>query len=290
MMRQLYTRRAAARIRSDETQKGFGVTTRTAPISREALRLAREQRRLSQRELGRRIAARLGRAGATRAYQVRLSRIEKGDEITEEDRELVDALAAEFALGADDLGRPPRHVWVATSSGEFTFPGLGLRILAFSSPERAFAIKEALALATEGQAQPFREAQLVPISGEALLRKVLDLNYGVGLNDEQRAFLVPVDPDLDQLRFLWTLQRVLNDDGNDVDDLVGQSAEFALGNRGFEAELVELHTLALRRLENATGEAAHLLEGWKREEHAIFAILERIHELRRERRAEVLER
>jgi hypothetical protein len=74
-----------------------------------------------------------------------------------------------------------------------------------------------------------------------------------------------------------------------TDDLVDHAARFALKYRGFELELARLHDLALRRLQHAPPEGAHLLEAWKREEHALFAILERIHQLRREQRMAVLE-
>ena len=277
------------------------MTTETAPISREALRLAREQKRLSQRELGRRVAKRLGRAGATRAFQVRLSRIEKGDAITEEDRKLVDALAAELALGEGDLATAPRYIWFkTTASGGLSFVALGLRQIAFTTPEKAYDARDALALEEEW-AQPFRDAQLFPIHGTALTNVVMDTNFGPDLTDEDRAFLVQVDPDPETLRFLWTLQVVLG--GGDLSaayerslakvydtgDLVTHTARFALDYPQFEGELVTLHRLALRRLEHAPPEGAHLLEAWKHEEEALFEILERVHELRREHRAGVLE-
>ena len=277
------------------------MTTETAQISREALRLAREQKRLSQRELGRRVAARLGRAEATRAFQVRLSRIEKGDEITEEDRKLVDALAAELALGEGDLATPPKWVWIRPEGARFTFLAFGLRMPAFSSPEKAYAARDALALDTGGASTgAFQDAQLFPIHGGPLTKSVLDVNFGRELTDEERDFLLPLDPDLDTLRFLWVLQLTLRGERvvfegeaaqvyGDRVDLLEDAARFALDYPGFEAELIEVHTLALRRLRNAPPEGAYLLESWRREEQGLFEILERVHELRRARRAEMLE-
>lgn len=276
------------------------MTAETAPISREALRLAREQRRLSQRELGKRVAERLGRAEATRAFQVRLSRIETGDEITEEDRELVDALAAELALGEDDLATPPRWIWFKTTNGRLSFVALGLRQIAFSSPEKAYDARDALALEHE-YAQPFRDAQLFPIHGTALTNAVMDVNFGPGLSDDERQFLVALDPDQSDLLFLWTLQIAIGGDPDlravfeaalartyGTGDLITHAARFARDYPGFEVELNTLHQLALRRLKHAPPEGAHLLESWRREEEALFGILDRIHELRHEDRAAVL--
>jgi transcriptional regulator with XRE-family HTH domain len=285
-------------IRDEE--RSVSVTTETAPVSREALRLAREQRRLSQRELGRRVARRLGRAEATRAFQVRLSRIETGDEITEEDRALVDALAAELALGEGDLATPPRYIWFKTTpEGRLSFVALGLRQIAFTSPENAYDARDALALENE-LAQPFRDAQLFPIHGSSLTDAVLDANFGPDLSDEEREFLIAVDPNPEELQFLWTLQVVLGGGElrdaferglskvYDTGDVVTHSARLALDFPGFEAELVKLHKLALQRLKHPPAEGEHLLEAWRREEQTLFAILDRIHELRRERREESL--
>lgn len=277
------------------------MTAETAPISREALRLAREQKRLSQRELGRRVATRLGRAEATRAFQVRLSRIEKGDPMTEEDRELVDALAEELALGKGDLAIPPHYIWFRTEGAGLALVGLGLRIIAFSSADAAYAVRDQLAMETGGAALPFKDAQLFPIQGSALTKDVLDTNFGP-LEDHERELLIALDPDLDHLLFLWTLQTVAHGGilrfegksayGGTREQLIEQTAAFALqpAYHEFEVELIELHKLALRRLHNAPPEGEHLIDSWKREEEALFLILDRIHELRREQRDAVLER
>jgi hypothetical protein len=263
--------------------------TETAPISPGALRYAREQNRLSQRELGRRVARRLGRAEAARAIQVRLSRIEKGDEISEEDRELVDALAAELALGEEDLAIPPRWTWFKTQEGGLAFVALGMRQLAFSSPEKAYQARDALAIETEGSAQPFRGALLYPIHGQAITNTTLDANFGPSLSDHEREFLVALDPNLDDMNFLWTLQVVFEAKVSDAfENLADRAARFALEHAEFEGELALLHSLALRRLQHAPPEGAHLLDSWRREEQALFAILDRIHKARRERRAVVL--
>jgi hypothetical protein len=250
--------------------------TETAPISPGALRYAREQNRLSQRELGRRVARRLGRAEAARAIQVRLSRIEKGDEISEEDRELVDALAAELALGEEDLAIPPRWTWFKTQEGGLAFVALGMRQLAFSSPEKAYQARDALAIETEGSAQPFRGALLYPIHGQAITNTTLDANFGPSLSDHEREFLVALDPNLEA--------KV----SDAFENLADRAARFALEHAEFEGELALLHSLALRRLQHAPPEGAHLLDSWRREEQALFAILDRIHKARRERRAVVL--
>ncbi len=271
--------------------------TETALINPEALRYAREQRRLSQRELGRRVAWRLGRAEAARAFQVRLSRIEKGDEVSEEDRALVDALAEELALGEGDLATPPRWIWVRPVGDRFTFLAFGLRMPVFSSHEEAFRARDALAHATEGgSAAAFEAAQLFPIHGGSLTKTVLDANFGPDLTDEERNFLLPLDPGLEDLRFLWSLQLALGlEEGETLPggpygdrlDLIDDAARFALDYAGFEAEILQLHNLALRRLRNAPPQGAHLLESWKREEQRLFAILDRAHELRREHREAV---
>jgi hypothetical protein len=270
--------------------------TETAPIAPGALRYAREQQRLSQRELGRRVARRLGRAEAARAFQVRLSRIEQRDEITEEDRVLVDALAEELALGEGDLATPPRWIWVRPNGGRLTFLAFGLRMPVFSSPEKARDSRDALALETNGQsAAAFEDGQLWPIHRGPLARSVLDTNFGPDLTDSEREFLLPLDPDLNEMRFLWALQQAISGatlvaEGEAAEaygervDLAEDSARFALKQPGFQAELIELHRLALRRLEHAPPEGAHLVESWKREEEALYTILDRIHELRREER------
>jgi hypothetical protein len=270
--------------------------TETAAISPGALKYAREQKQLSQRELGRRVARRLGRAEAARAFQVRLSRIEKGDAITEEDRALVDALAEELALGEGDLATPPKWIWIRPEGARFTFLAFGLRMPAFSSPEKAYEARDALALRTSGSSTPaFQDAQLFPIHGGPLTTTVLDVNFGSDLSDTERQFLLPLNPDLDELLFLWTLQQTLNGavlvaEGEGAKiygeriDLAEEAARFARDYQGFEAELIDLHGFALRRLQNAPPEGAHLLEAWKREEQTLYAILDRIHELRREHR------
>lgn len=199
-------------------------------------------------------------------------------------------MAAELALGEGDLATAPRYIWFRTASGGLSFVALGLRQIAFTTPEKAY-----------GLAQPFRDAQLFPIHGTALTNAVMEANFGPDLTDEDRAFLVEVDPDPPTLRFLWMLQVVLGGGDfsaayerslakvYDTGDLVSHTAHFALDYPQFEGELVTVHRLALRRLEHAPPEGARLLEGWKHEEQAVFSILERVHELRRARRAEVLE-
>ncbi len=125
---------------------------------------------------------------------------------------------------------------------------------------------------------------------------MLDLNFGEGLTDDERTFLLPLDPSFDDLKFLWALQLLLNSatvaanggDGDIHGELVEHSAQFAVQQEGFQIELLGLHRLALRRLADPPPEAAHLLESWRHEEEALFAVLERIQELRREQRAAVL--
>ncbi len=42
----------------------------------------------------------------------------------------------------------------------------------------------------------FENADLFPIHTEAFKRTVLDVNFGADLSDEEREFLLPLDPDL----------------------------------------------------------------------------------------------
>lgn len=268
-------------------------------ISGESLRLYRTQRNLSQRALARRVAQRLGRAEASRALAVRLHRIETGDKIAEEDRELFDALAAELALGEEELSLPPKWTWFKVTEGRPSFVALGLRQIVFTSAEKAYDARDALALAEEF-AQPFRDAQLVPIHGEALTNAVLDTNFGAGLTDVDRDFLLVVDPDPETLRFLWTLQVVLGGGEfraaferglakvYDTGDLITHTARFALDFPQFQSELFKIHHFALRRLHHAPPEAAQLLDQWKQEEQALFEVLTRLHEVWFEHRGTVV--
>jgi hypothetical protein len=254
------------------------------------VRLGREQARLSQRELGRRIAARLGRQDAGRALQVRLSRIESRDEIAEADRDLVDALAAELALGTDDLGEAPYYVWLRQTGGVPTFVALGLRQLLYTSPEKAFDSRDALALRSEGAAKPTQDADPVPLRRGAL-SDILEANFGPELSEHERDTLVAIDPDVGTMLDLYVLQRALGDDLRARDAV----AQGAIDEPAHLFELVVLHELATRRLQRAQeGEleqvAAASEETYRQfaaEEEALMDILDRAHQLRHERRASV---
>jgi hypothetical protein len=267
------------------------VTSTTAPISREALRLAREQNQLSQRELGRRVATRLGRKDATRALQMRLHRIETGDPISEEDRDLVDALAEELALGSGDLGVAPIYVWISTATGDVSFVTLAMRMLLFSSPEKAYDARDRLAILGM---QGMQNDTLYPMH-QAAINDVLEHNFGGSLSDQDRELTVAVDPDEHEL--LWLLVNqvaftggLLTPGGDDyaaVEDPREEAAQLALEHPPFESDLAGLHSLALRRLQHAPP-APHLRDLWKQEEEILISILDRIHDLRHEEREKAL--
>ena len=229
---------------------------------------------------------------------MRLSRIEKGDKVSEQDRALVDALAEELALGEEDLAIPPRWVWIKPQGDRFTFVALGMRQVAFSSPEKAFAGRDILA---HRGATPFADAQAYPDPRQGAHEQRPGRELRPGSTDEQRDFLLPLDPGLDDLGFLWALQLVPAQRRDAAWRAVRRPPRpdrrrcalraQARVSRVFEAQAPSsLHALALRRLQNPPPEGAHLLEGWKREERVLFVVLERIQELRREHRAAVLER
>lgn len=251
------------------------------------MRLGREQARLSQRELGRRVAARLGRRDASRALQVRLSRIENRDEITEADRDLVDALAAELALGTDDLREPPYYVWIRPAPA---FVALGLRQLLYTSPEKAFDSRDALALQSEGRAKPMQDAVPFPLHRWAL-SGILEANFGSELSEHERDALVAIDPDAETMEKLYTLQLALEGDLSARDAV----ARVAIDEPAQLFELVVLHSLAMRRLQRAReGALEHvavaseeIYRGFAAEEAALMDILDRAHRLRHERRASV---
>jgi hypothetical protein len=261
--------------------------TETAPISRESLRLARKNQNLSQRELGRRVAARLGREEATRALQMRLHRIETGDPISEEDRELVDALAEELALGEGEIGIAPLYVWITTMGGGPVFATLAMRMLLFSSPEKAYDARDQLGvLGLKGM----QNATLYPLH-QAAINEVLEHNFGP-LEPGDRELAVTIDPDENELYWRLVNQVVL--DGGPLigydgpEDPREEAARLALEHPPFEGELVGLHSLALRRLQHAPP-APHLYDKWKQEEEILMGILDRVHELRHEQRNALLQ-
>ncbi len=275
------------------------MTTAMAPIHPQALREFREQEGLSQRELGKRVAKRLGAPKAIRALQVRLARIEKGDAVSEQDRRLVDALAAELALGeAAGLAVPPKWVWVRMAGGALSFVVLAKSMLAFSSPEKAYDARDALAHLTHGRVKPMQGANLFAIHDQGL-QHTLEVNFGGELDEGERAVAVALDPDERQLWWLHMLQELAHRpiyvfEGEAAEaygervDALEDLARAALEDRRLEYELLTRHSLALRQVKDPSPQAGPLLEQWQREEQAYFDVLTRVHELRRERRNEAL--
>jgi transcriptional regulator with XRE-family HTH domain len=249
----------------------------TTLIDPNALRFARERAGLSQRKLGRRVAERLGRDDDAIALHSQLRRIEQGNSVSDADREFLDALAAELGIGRADLGTPPTWVFVRVVGGVPEFVALGVKLVAFSTPERAFDARDALALVSGGVAQPFADATPISLHAGALT-ELLVTNFRAAGPD---ALLLDAEPEA--LNRAWLLQLALNGDtaelsgGVEVDprDVI---AQVALETPAFEAELPELHWLARRRLEaSPVGENPALYARWAREETALLEILDRVH-------------
>lgn len=258
--------------------------TETAPISPQALRYAREQLRISQRELGRRVARHIDRSPA--AIRMQLSKIERGDEVSEEDRELLDALAAELAVGVGDLAEPPLWVWIMLAGGRPGVVELAMRLPVYSTPELAYQARDWLAHASDGDFTPFQGGQLVPMRRGTVVEDVLDANYP-DLTEEERRMLIVVDPDNDSvLPNLAGLNRYMNTKnprGLKLDMIVAAVDEF-----GLLAEVIHLHDLALRRLTKAPAGDAELLESWRLREQRLYELLERHRQLWLERRGKAL--
>jgi hypothetical protein len=277
----------------------IAMTTETAPVHPTTLRTFREQRGLSQRELGRRVAKRLGTPHAIRALQVRLARIEQGDDITAQDRELVDALAAELALGEGDaLGAAPKWIWIAMNGGRPTFVVLAKSMLVFSSPEAAYRARDALAYLTHGRVKPMQGATLFAIHDQGI-QHTLEVNFRGDLDEDQLAVAVEVDPDEWRMWWLYALEElrdrpvyVFTGEGagpyGERFEALEELAKVAVEDRRLEAELVVRHSLALRHLKDPPPEASHLLGQWQAEEQAFFDLLTRVQELRREERERTL--
>ena len=269
----------------DEWRKAV-VTKETAPVDPNALRHAREQKRISQRELGRRLAARLGTPKAARALQVRLGRIERGDRVSEEDHEMIDALAAELAVGTDDLVQTPVWVWIKLHNGRPRIVELALRMPSYSTPELAYQARDVLAHVSNGHFKPFADAQLVPMRVKTLREEVLDVNYP-DLDEDERKLLIAVDPDEDVLPSLAALDEVVAAD-EPVEWMVDGILN-ALDRFNLVGEIVQLHDLALRRLTTKPpAEDADVVAAWRRREERLYDLLERYHQRRRDRRAEAL--
>jgi transcriptional regulator with XRE-family HTH domain len=261
--------------------------TKTASVSPEALRQARKQRHISQRELGRRVAKRLGQDNAAaRALQVRLSRLERGDEISETNRELVEALAEELAVGVGDLAEPPVWIWIKLIGARPGIVELAMRFPVYTSPELAYEARDWLAHASEGRFTPFQDAQLVPMRFHALAQDTLDANYP-DLSEPERRLLIAVDPSPEgDLSYLAGLNAVL-DDGFRDDEAVDVVVE-DLNKFGLSGEVIQLHQLALRRLALAPPEYPELVETWRRREERLFELVERDLEIRRAEREKTL--
>ena len=269
------------------------VTTQTASVDPKALRYAREEKRLSQRELGRRVATRLGRAEATRALQVRLGRLEKGDAISEEDRDLVDAVAAELAIGADDLAEPPVWGWIRLAGDRPGIVELAMRMPYWTSPEAAYEARDWLAHTSGGHLTPFKDAQLLPFRVPTI-DDILDENYP-DLTGSERQALIAVDLNSDdRLGYLAALNLYMNH----PDDMPFGIALSALGENGEKGldvhmsralgELEQIHELAMRRLVQAPREYPELVASWRLREQRLYDLLEETFEMRRKWRAEMI--
>lgn len=261
------------------------MTTATLPLSGSALRYAREQKRISQRELGRRVAARIGHPDQARALQVRLGRLEKDEKLSQEDRELMDALAAELAIGLDDLAEAPVWIFAGVATGRLAVVAMAMRVVAFTSPEAAYGARDALALASDGRIQPFADALLMPVGASHVYSALLDENFK-DIGEDERQRLVEVDPDLQQLMYLAGLHVILNED-YDVDSTIEELTTNMIDNQpGFAADILGLHEIALRRIVTASPDTPeHVFEQWRREEERIFVML-RYEHIERERRRE----
>jgi transcriptional regulator with XRE-family HTH domain len=272
------------------TPKGIRVTkTETAQLHPQALRHAREEQRLSMRELCRRVTARMSQPEQQQALQMRLGRLEKGDQVTEMDRELLEALAVELAVGVGDLAEAPVWVWIRLAGGRPGIVELAMRFPCWTTPERAYAARDWLAHASEGRFTPFADAQLVPMRFHALAQDVLDANYP-DLSELERHVLTAVDPGSDgsavYLAGLAGLNAVLNDgfrDQSSVDEIVED-----IDRHGQFGEISQLHTLALRRIRLAPPEYPEVADSWRAREERLNTILERKSELRRQERERVL--
>ena len=252
-------------------------------INGEALKLARERKGLSVRRTAEETASRMATGGAE-ALRVRLSKIERG-EITAADRELLEELARTLGLGsADDLSEPPLWTWVRDGDHP-SFLALGMRQLAFTTPEKAYDARDALALASGGAATPMRETALVPIFRGGL-EKTVEFNFGEDLTSHQYDAAIAVDPSAEQMRALWGLQVLFDAQDPQLREAALDVLATLLGAGVLDGivEVAELHSLALRRLKRSSDERPSLYASWLAEEDALFDLLMRDLELRRKRR------
>jgi transcriptional regulator with XRE-family HTH domain len=258
------------------------VVTEKAPIDPVALRAAREQARLSKRELGRRVAEHLGDHKAARAIQMRLSRLERGDEVTKADRKLIEALAAELAVGTDDLGERHLWIWVRLHNGRPGIVELGMRFPCYSTAEDAYRQRDLLAHSSGGIFTPFKDAQLVPMRVTTIRQDVLDENYPE-LSDAERELLIVENPGKDVLPYLAALNDIMNSD--ELEDWKLEGVVNAIEMFNLLDETARLHTLATRRLVIPT-DNAELLASWRLREQRLYDVLDLHHQrtmLRHER-------
>jgi hypothetical protein len=258
------------------------------PLSGSALRYAREQKRISQRELGRRLAARIGHPEQARALQVRLGRLEKDEKMSHEDRELMDALAAELAVGLDDLAEAPVWIYAGVATGRLAVVAMAMRVVAFTSPEAAYGARDALALASDGRIQPFADALLMPVGAGHVYGALLDENFKA-IGEEDRQHLVEVDPDLERLSYLASLHVILTQDYPVNDAIEELTLKMIESNPRLAADLLGMHEIALRRVVTAPPDTdERVLEQWRREEERIFVMLAYEHQHRARWREEQL--
>lgn len=224
-------------------------------IDPRTLRSARELRGLSGRRLGGNLAQRLQAPDRERALTVALARMENGESaaLGADDRA---ALAAELGRSEADLYASPHF--------SFDFGGLvtvGLSLATFSAVEAAQHARGVL----HGFAhRPGREpspsaligrlagAEVVPLFRSGVERWIAQ-EYGDGLNEHERAYVVAVDPDERELLARYLIERIVGPYELQtpearrmmVDGFKDLGEQGIVGRLDFDA----LHEMARRRLD-----------------------------------------
>lgn len=178
------------------------------PISSSVLRVGRERAGLSGRGLGRRVAQRLGDPSRAKPLSLVFSRIESGSTNSAYvEPRVLDALAAELALTPTDLSGPSAILLWEFRTPEGRPAELGLAMPVWSAPEAAYEARGILTGANGAMPDVLADAALAPSFAhdrEQWLAESFDV-----LDDPERAFVLPVDPDERTLRTLWLLHIVI---------------------------------------------------------------------------------
>jgi hypothetical protein len=154
-------------------------------------------------------------------------------------------VAEAFGLhGGSAAGTGTLLVW-ATDTG---FPGIALRLVAFTELHLAQQARDTLAVLSFGL-RPWDGAELTPLQ-TGTLEELMEQNFGPHLTDRQRRALIVVDPDVAELRELVLAHTVFA--SLDVGERQASAAEFVDAARnGFLQTLLtpdELSALADQRL------------------------------------------